>query len=204
MLKNVLFFLLLVLSFFEPSHAKEYLVTKIIDGDTIQLENGEIVRYIGVDAPELRTKEGISEFYAKQALQCNKRLVFLKKVRLEYDVERKDPHGRTLAYVYVKNLFVNAELIKRGCARAIVKPPNLKYKDLFLSLQEKAMKEERGLWQEKKPDTESYYIGNKRTYVFHRPSCRYVARISEKNRIVFRSRFDAIKIGYSPCRECKP
>jgi micrococcal nuclease len=184
--------------------AKEYIVTKIIDGDTIQLENGEVVRYIGVDAPELRTKEGVSEFYAKEAARYNKKLVFLKKVRLEYDVEKKDPNGRTLAYVFVKNIFVNAELIKLGYARAIIKPPNVRYKDLFLSLQEKAMKEERGLWQEKKPDTESFYIGNKRTYVFHRPSCKYAEKISEKNRIIFRSRFDAIRIGYSPCRQCRP
>jgi micrococcal nuclease len=198
-------FLFLTLLFFSCLvEAKEYIVTKIIDGDTIQLENGEVVRYIGVDAPELRTKEGVSEFYAKEAARYNKKLVFLKKVRLEYDVEKKDPNGRTLAYVFVKNIFVNAELIKLGYARAIIKPPNVRYKDLFLSLQEKAMKEERGLWQEKKPDTESFYIGNKRTYVFHRPSCKYAEKISEKNRIIFRSRFDAIRIGYSPCRQCRP
>jgi micrococcal nuclease len=198
-------FLFLTLLFFPCLvEAKEYIVTKIIDGDTIQLENGEVVRYIGVDAPELRTKEGVSEFYAKEAARYNKKLVFLKKVRLEYDVEKKDPNGRTLAYVFVKNIFVNAELIKLGYARAIIKPPNVRYKDLFLSLQEKAMKEERGLWQEKKPDTESFYIGNKRTYVFHRPSCKYAEKISEKNRIIFRSRFDAIRIGYSPCRQCRP
>ncbi|MCX7857658.1 MAG: thermonuclease family protein [Deltaproteobacteria bacterium] len=203
-MKAIICALIIFSVFLYPAQAKEFIVTKIIDGDTIQLDNGEIVRYIGVDAPELRTKEGVSEFYARQAAQYNKKLVFLKKVRLEYDIERIDPNGRTLAYVYVKNLFVNAELIRQGYARAIVKPPNVRYKDLFLSLQEKAMKEEKGLWQEKKPDTESYYIGNKRTYVFHRPSCKYGEKVSENNRIVFRSRFDAIKVGYSPCRQCKP
>ncbi|MCS7280723.1 MAG: thermonuclease family protein [Desulfobacterota bacterium] len=200
-------FVLFILLFLFTSHSgfsKEYLVTKIIDGDTIQIENGVIVRYIGVDAPELRTKEGISEFYAKQAAHYNKKLVFLKKVRLEYDVEKEDSHGRTLAYVYVKNTFVNAELIRLGYARAIVKPPNVKYKDLFLSLQQKAMAEQKGLWQESKPDTETFYVGNKRSYVFHRPKCTKADKISEMNKIIFRSRFDAIRIGYSPCRQCRP
>lgn len=183
---------------------QEFLVTKVIDGDTIQLEDGRIVRYIGVDAPELRSKDGASEFFSRQALQFNKKLVYLKKVRLEFDEQKFDQHGRVLAYVFVKNIFVNAELIKHGYARVLLKPPNLKYKDLFLSLQEKAISEHKGLWQEKKPDTESHYIGNKRTYVFHRPNCKLAQRISEKNRIVFRSRFDAIRIGYSPCRQCKP
>jgi micrococcal nuclease len=128
----------------------------------------------------------------------------MKKVRLEFDVEKKDQYGRLLAYVFVKDLFVNGELVKHGYAKAMVKPPNISHKDILLSYQKKAMEEERGLWQEKKRETESTYIGNKRTYILHRPSCRLVGKVSDKNRIIFRSRMDAIKIGYSPCKECKP
>lgn len=189
---------------FRPLYGKEYTVTKVIDGDTIQLETGEIVRYIGIDAPELYVKNGGAEFYAKEAAKYNRKLVFLKKVRLEFDVEKKDAHGRLLAYVFVKNTFVNAELVRLGYARALIKPPNIKYKDMFLAYQQKAMDEERGLWQEKKKDTETTYIGNKRTYVLHRPSCPVAKKISEKHRIIFRSRMDAIRIGYTPCRQCKP
>jgi len=186
------------------SHGKDYVVRKILDGDTIQLETGEVVRYIGVDAPELFLKEGGSEFFAREAAKYNKKLVLLKKVRLEYDVEKRDRSGRILAYVYVKNVFVNAELVKNGYARAAIKPPNTKHKDTFLDLQKKAMEEEKGLWQERKKDTESYYIGNKRTYVLHRPSCKLVPKIPEKSKIVFRNRLDAIKIGYVPDKVCKP
>lgn len=193
-----------VFFFTNLSYGKEYIVKKVIDGDTIQLETGEAVRYIGIDAPELFPKYGGAEFYAREAAKYNKRLVFLKKVRLEFDVEKKDNHGRLLAYVFVKNVFVNAELIKHGYAKAMVKPPNTKYKDMLLSYQQKAMEEERGVWQENKKDTASYYIGNKRAYTLHRPSCSYASKIPEKNRIVFRSRIDAIKIGYSPCKYCKP
>ncbi|HOJ44346.1 MAG TPA: thermonuclease family protein, partial [Syntrophorhabdaceae bacterium] len=79
---------------FSHLYAKEYTVTKVIDGDTIQLETGEIVRYIGIDAPELYVKNGGAEFYAKEAARYNRKLVFLKKVRLEFDEEKKDQHGR--------------------------------------------------------------------------------------------------------------
>ncbi|MDR2019076.1 MAG: thermonuclease family protein [Syntrophobacterales bacterium] len=176
----------------------------MLDGDTIQLDTGEVVRYIGSDAPKLFLKEGGSEFFAKEAMRYNKKLVLLKKIRLEYDVEKKDHSGRILAYVFVKNTFVNGELVKNGYARAVIKQPNTKYGNILLNLQKKAMEEERGLWQEKKKDTESFYMGNKRTYAFHRPFCKLVSKIPEKSRIVFRNRMDAIKIGYVPDKDCKP
>ncbi len=186
------------------SYGKEYIVRKIIDGDTIQLETGETVKYLGIQAPELFLKEGGSEFFAREAAKYNKKLVLLKKVRLEFDTEKKDHRGRILAYVFVKNVFVNGELVKNGCAKAAVKGPNTRYKDMLVDYQHKAMEEERGLWQEKKKDTERYYIGNKRSYVLHRPSCKAASKVPEKSKIIFRNRMDAIKIGYVPDKSCKP
>jgi len=203
-MRSALILLILCLSFSYHVYGKEYVVKKVIDGDTIQLESGEVVRYLGVDTPELFSKEKGPEFYAQEAARYNKKLVFLKKVRLEFDVEKKDNYNRLLAYVFVKNIFVNAELVRLGYAKANIKPPNLKYKDMLLKLQQKAMEEERGLWQENKRNTETYYIGNKRSYVLHRPSCSLVDKISDNNRIIFRNRIDAIKIGYTPCKICKP
>lgn len=196
--------LCLIMVFAGNSFAKEYVVNKIIDGDTIQLDTGEIVRYLGIDTPELFAKGCGPEFYAREAARYNKKLVFMKKIKLEFDAERKDQYGRLLAYVFVKNLFVNSELVRLGYAKAMIKPPNTKYSDLLLNHQKKAMDEERGMWQEKKRETEASYVGNKRTYTLHRPSCTFAGKISDKNKIVFRSRFDAIKIGYSPCKQCKP
>lgn len=202
--RDVAIFFCLILILTGNSFAKEYVVRKVIDGDTVQLDNGETVRYLGIDAPELFPKEGGAEFYAKEAARYNKKLVFMKKVRLEFDVEKKDQYGRTLAYVFVKDLFVNGELVKHGYAKAMIKPPNIKYKDMLLSYQKKVMDDERGLWQEKKRETEASYIGNKRTYTLHRPSCKLISKIFDKNKIIFRSRMDAIKIGYTPCKICKP
>jgi micrococcal nuclease len=204
-LTAVLFFVFtLILLCTTYSFCKEYVVKRVIDGDTIQLESGETVRYIGIDAPELYTKESGAEFFSKEAARFNKKLVFLKKVKLEFDSEKEDSHGRMLAYVFVKNTFVNAELVRQGYAKVMVKPPNTKYKDVLLAQQQKAIDEDKGLWQEKKQDTESTYVGNKRTYTLHRPSCSHVKKIPDKSRITFRSRSDAIKIGYTPCRYCKP
>jgi micrococcal nuclease len=203
-MRSALILLILCLSFSYHVYGKEYVVKKVIDGDTIQLESGEVVRYLGIDTPELFSKEKGPEFYAQEAARYNKKLVFLKKVRLEFDVEKKDNYNRLLAYVFVKNIFVNAELVRLGYAKANIKPPNLKYKDMLLKLQQKAMEEEKGLWQENKRNTETHYIGNKRSYVLHKPSCSLVDKISDNNRIIFRNRIDAIKIGYTPCKICKP
>jgi micrococcal nuclease len=189
-----------------PAQAKEneFLVTKVIDGDTVMLENGEIVRYLGINAPPLKKNEGGPEFYAREAVRQNKSTVLLKKVRLEFDVTKKDSDGKLLAYVYVKNLFVNGELVRLGCARAVAQPPNVKYQDLLFRYEKEASTKYAGLWQEKKQESGPYYVGNKRSYVFHKPSCPLSNRIPEKNRIIFRTRNDPISIGYVPCKKCKP
>ncbi len=189
---------------FSAALAKDYVVRKIIDGNTVQLESGEIVRYIGVATPELNRKEGGAEFYARQAVGYNKRLVFMKKVRLEFDTKKKDEKGHLLAYVFVKKTFVNADLIRNGYARADVSRPNVKYRDTLLEAQKRAKADDKGIWSEKKEDTEKYYIGNKRTSSFHRPTCKMIEKIPEKSRIIFHNRSDAIKIGYVPCKICKP
>jgi micrococcal nuclease len=197
---------LIVVSLFISNivYGKEYVVNKIINGDTIQLDTGEIVKYIGIEAPDLNIKEGGPEFFARQASRQNQKLVLLKKVRLEFDKKKKDTEGRTLAYVFVKNIFVNAELIKLGYAKTNIDPPNDKYKNMLLDYEKKAKQSEKGLWQETKKDTETSYIGNKRSYVFHRPSCKLIDKIPEKSKIIFRNRADAIKIGYIPDKMCKP
>jgi|WetSurMetagenome_2_1015567.scaffolds.fasta_scaffold215537_1 micrococcal nuclease len=182
----------------------EVLVTKVIDGDTVMLENGDIVRYIGIDAPPLKKNEGGPDFYAREAVRQNKSLVLLKKVRLEFDVEKKDSEGRILAYVYVKNLFVNGEMVRLGCARAVPHRPNLKYQDLLARSERDASTKYAGLWQEQKQESGPYYVGNKRTYVFHKPSCPLSNKVPEKSKIIFRTRADPISIGYIPCKKCKP
>lgn len=178
-------------------------VTRVIDGDTIELANGERVRYIGIDTPERG-----QPFY-EVAKRFNAQLVEGKHVELEFDVQQRDKYGRLLAYVYVehngKRVFVNAELIKQGYALAYTVPPNVKYADEFVRLQRTARHQGLGLWSEARERTASdVYIGNSRTRVFHRPECPHAARLSPKHRVTFKSRNDALDANYHPCRRCKP
>ena len=204
---NIFFAVLIVLALgFTSGHAREkqYTVKNVIDGNTIELDSGETVRYIGVDPPSLGRRDEGPEFYAGQAARYNKKLVFMKNVRLEFDEEKKDDKGNLLAYVFIKNTFVNENLIRNGYARAHVTEPNTRYREALLSAEKEAMSNDRGVWQEAKKDTESIYIGNKRVRNFHRPTCKTAESVSEKNKMIFRNRSDAIKIGYIPCRTCKP
>ncbi len=96
--------------------AEEYYnVVRVIDGDTIELEQIGTVRLIGVDTPETVHPSKPVEYFGKEASAFLRQLVEGKPVQLEYDQERKDRYDRTLAYVYLGDLtFVNAEIIKQG------------------------------------------------------------------------------------------
>lgn len=147
------FFLLLffLLGYSLPSDYSHIKVVKVIDGDTVRLENGKILRYIGIDTPELRRKiEGRWIYspapFAEEAEEYNKKLVEGKYVKVEFDVKKTDEYGRLLGYVFVDNTFVNAKLLEEGLAVLYTQPPNVKYVDLFIRLQKKARKERKGLW----------------------------------------------------------
>jgi len=116
------------------------LVTHIIDGDTIEIEGGYKVRYIGIDTPEK------GEPYYLKATEANRSLVEGKEIRLEKDVEDKDEYGRLLRYVWVDSIMVNAELVRLGYAYSYSYPPNLKYQSYFLQMEKEAREHKRGLW----------------------------------------------------------
>jgi micrococcal nuclease len=130
--------------------ALEGAVVRVVDGDTIHVRIGtriEKVRYIGVNTPEVHHPTRGEEPGGRTALELNRRLVAGRSVRLELDVQERDRYGRLLAYVWVGNLMVNAELVRRGYAQVMTVPPNVRYQDLFLRLQREAREAGRGLWR---------------------------------------------------------
>lgn len=177
-MKNLFLSLAIISFLLSPAYAKDakaYMsqVKRVIDGDTLELKNGEQVELIGIDCPEADTEEG------KMVLECVD--TYIKQgqsIRLEFDVQHKDDHGRLLAYVYVLysmndgnwlppqsvhpgvwsivkenalndwEMFLNAYIIQQGLALPLTAPPNVKYADLFQELYQDARKNKKGLWKE--------------------------------------------------------
>lgn len=111
-------------------------VTRIIDGDTIEVEidgNRERVRYIGMNTPELRDRRPEVRELAVAATEANARLVAGRTVRLELDVEKRDRYGRLLAYVWVGDTMVNEALVRSGHAAPYTFPPNVRHVDRFVA-----------------------------------------------------------------------
>jgi micrococcal nuclease len=128
----------------------EGLVVKVVDGDTIHVrvdERLEKVRYIGVNTPEVHHPTRGEEPGGREASDVNRRLVAGRHVRLELDVQSRDRYGRLLAYVWVGDTMVNAELVRQGYAQVMTVPPNVRYQRLFLDLQRDARQAGRGLWR---------------------------------------------------------
>jgi micrococcal nuclease len=127
-------------------------ISKFVDGDTFWVMDSkgqkEKIRLIGIDAPEARKtgKKDIEQF-GKEASTYVQRLLYDKKVRLEFDVGRYDRFKRTLAYVYLEDgTFLNAHLVKEGYATVMTVPPNVRHADLFVKLQQDARSNKKGLW----------------------------------------------------------
>jgi micrococcal nuclease len=121
-------------------------VTRVVDGDTIEIEGGERVRYIGIDTPETVDPRKPVQCFGVEASNKNKELVEGKEVRLEKDITDRDKYNRLLRYVYVGDNFVNLELVKQGFAYSYSYPPDIKYQDQFLKAQQEAREAKRGLW----------------------------------------------------------
>jgi micrococcal nuclease len=128
-------------------------IHRVIDGDTVELAGGQLLRYIGIDTPEVRRRQGERwvtdpEPFGQAATEANRRLVEGRVVRLEYDVQTHDRYGRLLAYVYVGEVMANAELLRLGMAQLLTIPPNVKYAERLRALATEARQAKRGLWAE--------------------------------------------------------
>lgn len=147
----------------EPAIYKSIRVTRVIDGDTLKLENGQKVRLIGIDCPELeygpklyrdskKTGQDVETIRAmgRKAKQFTAGIAEDRKIRLEFDAQATDKYGRLLAYVYVpgqdKEIFLNSYLVEQGYASLMTIPPNVRYAGLFKKLYVQARNNNRGLW----------------------------------------------------------
>lgn len=121
-------------------------VTRVLDGDTIVLDNGERVRLIGVDAPEIHHSEIPVQRFGKEAAEFLRQLIEGFECTLEYEPDDiRDQYGRLLAYVFVRGRLVNAEIIRRGYAYAYTRFPFHRRAE-FIALEHEARQHQYGLW----------------------------------------------------------
>lgn len=149
----VLLLLLAILALGGTAGARSSLVgqvVRVVDGDTVHVRvNGHVerVRYIGVNTPEVHHPTRGEEPGGREAAGVNRALVGGRQVRLDLDVQERDRYGRLLAYVWLGEVMINAELVRLGYAQVMTVPPNVRYQQLFLTLQREARESERGLWR---------------------------------------------------------
>lgn len=119
-------------------------VKRVVDGDTIELSNGQIVRFVGVNAPN--NGEPLEE----EATEANQKLIQGKTVTFEYDAYTSDRFGRVLAYPFVNGKNVVVELARQGMVKVTIYEDRrkLKYQNELLKAQEEAQKKKRGIRSE--------------------------------------------------------
>jgi micrococcal nuclease len=117
------------------------LVTNVVDGDTLDLEDGSRVRLSGINTPEK------GECYYKEAKEKLKELTLNKTVYLHTDYSLLDKYKRKLRYIYVGDIFVNGVLVDEGYARVFdkYKEDTRKYPELK-KLEEEPIKTKIGVW----------------------------------------------------------
>ncbi len=185
-------------------HIEESAVcTDVVDGDTIYLDNGEKVRFVGVNTPE----RGVEGYIASKNFV--QKLCLNKEVGLDIDDSKhSDRYGRTLAVVIVDGKNLNEMLLKEGLAEIMYMPPSEFYpynwanSDTHVADSHSSSSSSAG--SSSGSSESGSYVANANTGKFHYASCGSVAKMSEGNKIFLSSRDDAINQGYVPCKRCNP
>ena len=205
-----------------PAAARaSYIVQRTIDGDTIVLDDMRKVRLIGVDTTESVDPGNPAEYFSREAAEFTRKTCEGKRVRLEYDRQRTDIFGRTLAYLFVleagKEIFLNAEIIKQGYGFAYLKYPFRRdYMEAFAGYERQARAKGVGLWGGGDARAGSPLEGDlpavtqtpsEKITVFvtmsgtkyHRDGCRHLGATK-----IPLTLGEAVRRGYEPCAVCAP
>jgi len=120
-------------------------VARVIDGDTVELDDGSRVRYLMIDTPE--STQGKDDCFGTESTELNRMLVEGKTVTLRYDEECTDRYDRLLAYIEVDGREINSLMVERGAACVLHIPPNgVDRVDEFEALEDEAREAMVGVW----------------------------------------------------------
>ena len=132
---------------------EEYQVVQVIDGDTVRVDTGEKIRFLGIDTPELHSQDKTERCLAWWAKQKTAELIGGRRVYVYKDVKDIDKYGRLLRFIFLRKTdtndlkkSVNYRLVRDGYARVLTIPPDVRHASLFLEAQVKARQEKLGLW----------------------------------------------------------
>ena len=161
--------------------AESVQVVRVVDGDTLVLRNVGTVRLIGIDTPETVDPRKPVQAFGMEATAFLRQFVQGQPVRVEYDTQRFDKYGRTLAYLYLPDdSFVNLEMVRQGYAHAYLNYP-FRHMEEFRGAEREAREAGRGLWGQ--PSTEQSAVSaapvpkrvwvNSNSRVYHCPGTRY-------------------------------
>lgn len=131
--------------------AQKVSVSEVIDGDTIRLASGKLVRFIGINTPEIDHKLGNSQAFAEKARDRLKTLIagFNNSVVLRFGSQRTDRYGRQLAHVFtLDGENIEADLLDEGLGVWIVVPPNLDFMACYQAGEKRARDAKAGVWAE--------------------------------------------------------
>jgi micrococcal nuclease len=138
-------------------------VIEVLEGDTLRLETGELLRLIGVDTPENQKSakrygdakitgipEEVLDAMAKEALQFTRSFVQDLYVSIEFDTQAKDQYGMLLGYVFVpeRDIQLNAEIMKKGYTWQVDTGANKRYNTLFNTLLGETKQHSQGIWRQ--------------------------------------------------------
>ncbi len=176
-------------------------VQRVVDGDTVILARLGRTRLIGVDSPESVRPGYPVERFGRQAAEFARRTLTGQTVRLEFDRERRDDHGRVLAYLYLPNgTCFNRELIRQGFAFAYTLYP-FRYRLEFLRLEDESRIEGTGMWAAVSPDIRNRALhGNRQSRVYHSTNCEFFD--CRNCSVILPSRYEAEKSGFRPHWAC--
>lgn len=179
--------------------------TKVVDGDTIYLDNGEKIRFVGVNTPE----RGVEGYIASKNFV--QKLCLNKKVGIDVDDSKhSDRYGRTLGVVIVDGRNVNEMLLKEGLAEIMYMPPSEFYpydwanSNTHVADTHSSSSTSSHQSASSSSSDSGSYVGNANSGKFHESYCSSVSKMSEGNKVFFSSRNDAINQGYVPCKMCNP
>lgn len=186
-------FLCAVLSTTAARHcqANQLSVVKVYNGAEAKLSDGRKIEYSGISVPDKKDKP-----FFQECLEAHRQLVQDAAIIVLVQPEARGKELKRIPVVaFSGTLLINAELIRRGYALAGHSDDDFRYRELFLQLQHEAYLAGRGLWAYKDTFSEAYYVGSRSHRQFHRPDCPHAKNLPFEDRVIFRTKDEALADG---------